>query len=71
LLGLTDGEGTERLWAFLRDYRRITKEMGKHKRTDVLTDGLIHYGQQLLAKQGNLVILLQTLIGKKALLQEP
>ena len=51
-IGLTDGEGTERLWAFLRDYSRITKEMACDKRIDVLTDGLLHYGQQLVSRQG-------------------
>ncbi|RMX52982.1 hypothetical protein pdam_00025094, partial [Pocillopora damicornis] len=51
-IGLTDGEGTERLWAFLRDYSRITKEMAADKRIDVLTDGLLHYGDQLREKFG-------------------
>jgi hypothetical protein len=51
-LGLTDGEGTERLWSFLRDFSRITKEMGPEKRVDVLTDGLLHYGYLLRKRFG-------------------
>ena len=41
---MTDGEGVERLWSFLRRFSSVTKEMSAHKRTDVLTDGLLHYG---------------------------
>jgi hypothetical protein len=51
-IGLTDGEGTERLWSFLRDYSRVTKEMAASKRIDVLTDGLLHYASQLFQKFG-------------------
>ena len=51
-IGLTDGEGVERLWSFLRKFSCITKEMSAHKRTDVLTDGLLHYGQHLFRKFG-------------------
>ncbi|KAK3716896.1 hypothetical protein QZH41_017010 [Actinostola sp. cb2023] len=49
-IGLTDGEGTERLWAFLRDFSRITKEMSPQKRIDSLSDGLLHYGRELIRK---------------------
>lgn len=49
-VGLTDGEGTERLWSFLRDLSRITKEMRPEKRIDTLTDGLFHYGYLLRKK---------------------
>lgn len=51
-VGLTDGEGTERLWSFLRDYSRITKEMSPGKRVDVLTDGLLHYAERLRHRFG-------------------
>ncbi|XP_022803807.1 uncharacterized protein LOC111341120, partial [Stylophora pistillata] len=50
--GLTDGEGVERLWSFLRRFSSVTKEMSAHKRTDVLTDGLLHYAQHLYHKFG-------------------
>jgi hypothetical protein len=49
---MTDGEGTERLWSFLRDYSRITKEMAPDKRVDVLTDGLLHYAKRLRQRFG-------------------
>ncbi|KXJ13774.1 hypothetical protein AC249_AIPGENE13313 [Exaiptasia diaphana] len=39
-VGLTDGEAAQRLWSFLRDYARITKEMAPDKRVDALTDEL-------------------------------
>ncbi|XP_049331675.1 uncharacterized protein LOC111195712 isoform X3 [Astyanax mexicanus] len=42
--GLTDGEGMERLWSFLRRFARITKEMTPSHRMDLLTDALLHYG---------------------------
>jgi len=29
VVGLTDGEGAERLWSFLREFSRITKEMSQ------------------------------------------
>lgn len=49
---MTDGEGVERLWSFLRRFSSVTKEMSAHKRTDVLTDGLLHYAQHLYHKFG-------------------
>ncbi|XP_078353471.1 uncharacterized protein LOC144638149 isoform X2 [Oculina patagonica] len=51
-VGLTDGEGTERLWSFLRDFSTITKEMSPEKRIDTLTDGVLHYGKGLVKKLG-------------------
>ncbi|XP_060714607.1 uncharacterized protein LOC132838346 [Tachysurus vachellii] len=42
--GLTDGEGMERLWSFLRRFARVTKEMTPSHRLDLLTDALLHYG---------------------------
>ncbi|XP_041953325.1 uncharacterized protein LOC121713086 isoform X2 [Alosa sapidissima] len=44
--GLTDGEGMERLWSFLRRFARVTKEMTPSHRLDLLTDGLLHYGRR-------------------------
>ncbi|CAM4705171.1 unnamed protein product [Leuciscus chuanchicus] len=41
--GLTDGEGMERLWSFLRRFARVTKEMTPSHRLDLLTDALLHY----------------------------
>ena len=51
-VGLTDGEGTERLWSFLRDFSETTKEMSPEKRIDTLTDGLLHYGKGIVKKLG-------------------
>lgn len=47
-IGLTDGEGVERFWSYLRQFSTITKEMSVNKRTDVLTDASLHYGEHLL-----------------------
>lgn len=52
-LGLTDGEGIERLWSYLGKFSSITKEMSPENRTDLLTDGLIYYGQKIKDKLGN------------------
>ena len=43
-LGLTDGEATERLWAYLRKFSKCTKEMRPSHRIDVLSSALSHYG---------------------------
>lgn len=51
-IGLTDGEGLERLWSYLRDFARITKEMGSAKRIDALTDALIYYGERIVQRSG-------------------
>ncbi|XP_044181302.1 uncharacterized protein LOC114971817 [Acropora millepora] len=46
-IGLTDGEGVERFWSYLRQFSTITKEMSVDKRVDVLTDASLHYGEHL------------------------
>ncbi|KAJ7375262.1 hypothetical protein OS493_002009 [Desmophyllum pertusum] len=51
-IGLTDGEGVERFWSFLRQFSAITKEMSVDKRNDVLTDASLHYGEHLFHKFG-------------------
>ena len=51
--GLTDGEGVERLWAYLRPFTYMTKEMVASRRVDILTDALYHYSSRLRIKQGN------------------
>lgn len=48
--GLTDGEGVERLWSYLRRFSRMTKEMRPSHRIDVLTDALLHYAQQAIKR---------------------
>ncbi|XP_041481377.1 uncharacterized protein LOC121428660 isoform X2 [Lytechinus variegatus] len=42
-MGLTDGEATERLWAYLRRFSAITKEMTPIGRQDKLTSALLHF----------------------------
>ena len=44
--GLTDGEEMERLWAYLRRFSFITKEMTAVHRRDLLTDALLHYAKK-------------------------
>ena len=51
-VGLTDGEGVERLWSFMRQFAKMTKEMPIDKRTDVLTDAAVHYGEHLFKRFG-------------------
>ncbi len=41
--GLTDGEGVERMWSFLRPLSTMTKEMTPTHRTELLEDALQHY----------------------------
>ena len=40
---MTDGEGIERLWSYLRGFKRITKEMTINNRQDLLTDAMLHH----------------------------
>ena len=51
-VGLTDGEGTERLWSFLRRFSKMTKEMRPSHRTDVLSHALAYYGWKKKEKLG-------------------
>ncbi|XP_078608414.1 uncharacterized protein LOC144880223 [Branchiostoma floridae x Branchiostoma japonicum] len=44
--GLTDGEGMERLWSYLRLFSRSTKEMTPTHRIDLLTDALLHFARR-------------------------
>jgi len=51
--GLTEGETAERLWSYLRKFSKITKEIKPKHRTDLLTDGLLHYVLKLRTRIGN------------------
>ena len=51
-IGLSDGEVLERLWSFLRRFRKITKEMRPSHRVDVITHALLHYGYKTKQKLG-------------------
>ena len=50
--GLTDGENMERLWAFLRRFAFISKEMTSAHRIDLLTDALLHYRRKKILEMG-------------------
>ena len=39
-IGLSDGEGMERLWSYLRRFSRMTKEMRPAHHIDVLSGGI-------------------------------
>lgn len=52
--GLTDGEGTERLWSYMRPLAAMTKEMTPSHRTDMLNDALLHYAYRKLKGFGKL-----------------
>ena len=39
--GLSDGEGMERLWSYMRRFSAMTKEMQPSHRIDVLTDAIV------------------------------
>lgn len=51
--GLTDGEGTERLWSYLRPLAKITKEMTPSRRLDLLNYALCHFAKRKTANLGN------------------
>ena len=55
--GLSDGEGMERLWSYLRRFSRMTKEMRPSHRIDVLTDAIIYYRWKAVNNIGNYDIL--------------
>ncbi|XP_035688849.1 uncharacterized protein LOC118424401 [Branchiostoma floridae] len=44
--GLTDGEGVESLWSYLRRFARITKEMTPAHRFEKLSDALVHFAMR-------------------------
>ena len=52
--GLTDGEEMERIWAYLRRFSYITKEMTPSHRIDLLTDGLLHYSRKKTTDLGTI-----------------
>ena len=54
--GLTDGEGTERLWSYLRPLSVVTKEMTPVHRLEVLNDALLHFCERKTANLGILIL---------------
>ena len=53
-MGLSDGEGMERLWSYLRRFGRMTKEMRPSHRIDVLTDAILYYAKKAVSNLGKL-----------------
>ena len=49
---MSDGEQTERLWAFLRNFAKTTREMTPGNRTDALTEALLHYARNSINQIG-------------------
>ncbi|XP_071815309.1 uncharacterized protein [Apostichopus japonicus] len=49
--GLTDGEGMEKLWSYLRKFAHITKEMTPSHRIDLLSDALRHFAMGKVCNQ--------------------
>lgn len=43
----------ERLWSYMRQFGKMTKEMRPSYRTDVPVHALVHYGRKSKAKLGN------------------
>ncbi|XP_076079987.1 uncharacterized protein LOC143050754 [Mytilus galloprovincialis] len=54
--GLTDGEGIERLWSYLRGFRKITKEMSLNNRQDLLTEAMLHHSEKTIYGLGTRMI---------------
>jgi len=52
-IGLSDGEGMERIWSYLRRFYRMTKEMHSSHRIDILSGALEYYVEQKKCKLGN------------------
>ena len=43
---MVDGEVMERLWSYLRLFRKMTKEMTASHREDILSDALYFYAKK-------------------------
>ena len=50
--GLSDGEGMERLWSYMRRFSAMTKEMRPSHRIDVLTDAIVFYAKKTVTNFG-------------------
>ena len=47
---MVDGEVLERLWSYLRLFRKMTKEMTASHREDILSDALFFYAKKQRSK---------------------
>lgn len=74
---LSDGEGCERLWSFMRRFSRMTREMRPAHRIDVLTDAVLHFARATTGRlsmctyvQSNMCMIMFNLIHAETLLPE-
>lgn len=51
-LGLSDGEGMERLWSYLRKFSGMTKVMTPDHRASVLSQAIAHYADKNVCNIG-------------------
>ena len=49
---LSDGEQVERLWSYMRNFCRSTKEMTASNRVDAITDALLYYSKKAMYRMG-------------------
>ena len=59
---LSDGEGSERLWSFMRRFSRMTREMRPAHRVDVLTDAVLHFARATAGRLSMYVYMLMCMI---------
>ena len=51
-VGLSDGEGMERLWSYLRKFSGMTKVMTPEHRASILSHAIVHYAEKNIANLG-------------------
>jgi ribosomal protein L20A (L18A) len=49
---MVDGEVLERLWSYLSQYRKMTKEMSASHREDIISDALFYFGKKQRSRVG-------------------
>lgn len=49
---MVDGEVLERLWSYLSQFRKMTKEMSASHREDILSDALFYFGEKQKSRIG-------------------
>lgn len=56
---LSDGEGCERLWSYMRRFSRMTREMRPAHRIDVLTDAVLHFARATTGRLSTCMCIMQ------------
>ena len=49
---MVDGEVLERLWSYLSQFRKMTKEMSASHREDIISDALFYFGMKQRSRVG-------------------